>query len=331
MSSLQETIGDNDKQGASDGDEKLNDTPAKPLVNLHTMTVCMVPPAQYKSAWEAVTKARTELKDPGLFRWPPHANLLYPFLNIKTSDTKGIHAEKLQLLGQAVKQCEPFRVSLDSFGTFGGNSRGVLFLRPRSFEITDGDDKPELDTVDSNAIAEKEPLINLQSALYHHFPECPDQQKQGKFTPHMTVSHFPSLQEALEGKTQVESWWSPVEFDVTEIYLLKRVGDDGPFKILATLPLGSNGNNIQVHDPAVVFPDMPLEEEEWVREERMKMKARRNGNSNGRRGSGRRSGRKKKERLDRGPSRSADTPEVIVQKRAERAAKRDRLAREAVE
>ena len=158
MSSLQETIGDNDKQGTSDGDEKLNDTPAKPLVNLHTMTVCMVPPAQYKSAWEAVTKARTELKDPGLFRWPPHANLLYPFLNIDPNSDDTMHEEKLQLLGQAVSQCEPFRVALDTFGTFGGKSRGVLFLHPRSFEITaasDDNSNNNTSSSDVNAISEE--------------------------------------------------------------------------------------------------------------------------------------------------------------------------------
>ena len=313
--------------------------PEKSLAKLHTMTVCMVPPPHNKSVWEVVTKARTELKDPGLFRWPPHANLLYPFLNIDSSSDETIHKETLKLLGQAVSECDPFRVALDTFGTFGGKSRGVLSLHPQSSAIgakshPDSDNnsnKPELDVDDSNRPTYLEPLIALQSTLFRDFPECPDQQKQGKFTPHMTISHFPSLKEALAGKTQVESWWSPpVEFDVTEIYLLKRVGDDGAFKIVATLPLGSAGNNtgIQVHTPPIAFPDMPLEEEGWVREERMKMKARRNGNSNGRRGR-RRSGKKKKERMDRGPSRSVNTPEVIAQKRAERAAKRERLSQEA--
>ena len=43
-----------------------------PVANkLHTMTVCMVPESKYADVWEAVTKARTELRDPGLFRWPP--------------------------------------------------------------------------------------------------------------------------------------------------------------------------------------------------------------------------------------------------------------------
>ena len=169
----------------------------------------------------------------------------------------------------------------------------------------------------------------------------------------MTLSHFPSLESALEAKEEIEKWWTSIEFDVDEIYFLKRLGDGGQFKIVATLKLGniindelvvveeSDGTknqehpfndfkNIIIHDPPLAFPDMPTEEEDWVHEERMKLKARRNG-KNGGGGSGsrrRRSGRRKKKRLDRGPSRSTDTPEEIARKRAERAAKRERLARE---
>jgi hypothetical protein len=60
----------------------------------------------------------------------------------------------------------------------------------------------------------------------------------------------------------------------------------------------------------------------------MKMKARRNGGRRSRRG-GRR--RRTRERRERGPSRTRDTPEVIAQKRAERAAKRERLERETLQ
>jgi len=327
--------------GDSDGNSDNNPDNNKPtLTKIHTMTVCMVPPPQFTSAWEAVTKVRTELKDPGLFRWPPHVNLLYPFLNINAAkipdgdreqEEESIHVDKLKLLAEATKECEPFRVALDSFGTFGGKSRGVLYLRPRSFAIS----LENKDDNDTEEMAIMDPLIHLQSTLFQSFPECPDQHKQGTFTPHMTVTHYPSLDEALEGQAQAEAWWSPVEFDVTDIYLLKRVGDNGQFQIVATLPLGKNTcRELQVHDPPLAFPDMPLQEEDWVREERMKMKARRNGNSSGRRGSNnsrRRGGQQQQERRDRGPSRSTDTPQVIAQKRAERAAKRERLAREAAE
>lgn len=302
-----------------------DDLQDKPIANkLHTMTVCMVPEAKYVDVWEDLTKARTELRDPGLYRWPSHANILYPFFDMKPKNSESIDEEKLNLLIAAVKKCEPFQVSLDSFGTFGGQSRGVLFLYPRSFRDDAGMQQSIL--CEEGAV-EKEPLIQLQSILQEHLPECDDQKKNGKYTPHITLSHFPSLQEALEGQAKLETWWQPKEFSVNEIYVLKRIGDDGQFKILASLPLGENSTGAQVHDPPIVFPAMPLAEEDWVREERMALKARRNGN--GRRGKRRSRPRKKKGPLCRGASKSRDTPEEIDKKRAERAAKRERLAQEA--
>jgi len=358
----------------NDDDDDVTSNHSKPIQKIHSMTVCMVPPPKFNNVWEAVTKARTELKDPGLYRWPPHANLLYPFLDvhpkmpklkaerkqmediiIMNEDDGGeqnddnadvledgarkIYEQKLQLLSDAVQKIEPFRVSLDSFGTFGGASRGVLYLYPRSYEV-------EVEVEESsNDIEKKEvaelPLVRLQSLLFENFPECPDQQKHGgNFTPHVTLSHFANITDALDGQARLEAWWTPVEFDVTEIYLLKRVGDDGQFKIIATLPLGStscqdidiaSAGGFQAHEPALAFPGMPINEADWVREERMKLKARRNGN--GRRGNRRQRRTSRRKNVEgvadsRAPSRTRDSPEVIAQKRAERAEKKERLARE---
>lgn len=299
------------------------------LRKVHTTTVCLVPEAKHEHVWQAVTRARTELRDPGLYRWPPHANILYPFFDIKPKNSITIDEDKLNLLSEAVKKCEPFRVALDSFGTFGGKSRGVLYLYPRSFSPLDCDNNEESADfhgdnigIDSSDDPGREPLIELQSILQEFIPECGDTIKNGKFTPHITLSHFLSLQDALDGQAKLESWWEPLVFDVKEIYVLKRVGDAGQFKVLATLPLGID-SSVEVHDPPLAFPGMPQEEEDWVKQGRMQMKARRNGN--GRRGKGRSSRRKKV----RGPSKTRDTPEEIVKKRAERAAKRERVAQEA--
>mmetsp|Transcript_2100 Transcript_2100/g.3193 ORF Transcript_2100/g.3193 Transcript_2100/m.3193 type:complete len:375 (-) Transcript_2100:79-1203(-) len=305
---------------AAPQEETVTELPA--VKKLHTMTVCMVPESKYADVWEAVTKARTELRDPGLFRWPPHANMLYPFLDIKPKNSESFDEDKLDLLSAAVKKCEPFQVSFDSFGTFGGQHRGVLYLYPRSFRDCDSMQQSTLSEEDST---NEEPLVQLQSILQEHLPECDDQKKNGKYTPHITLSHFPSLEEALDGQAKLETWWQSKEFIVNEIYVLKRIGDDGQFKILASLPLGENTLGAQIHDPPIVFPGMPLVEEDWVREERMALKARRNGN--GRRGT-RRNGRRKRGPVDRGPNKIRDTPEVIAKKRAERVVKRELLAQE---
>lgn len=305
----------------------------------HSLTICMVPPAKFKDEWAQITKARTQLKDPGLFRWPPHANIMYPFIDMlepelyddANIDKDEVIFKTLNTLQSVIEKFPPFKVSAASLGTFGGKGRGVLYLNPSSLRE------------ESSSNDCKEPLVALQSELEGAFPDCNDQRKHGKYTPHMTLSHFPSLESALEAKEQIEEWWTPIQFDVSEVYFLKREGDGGQFKIVATLKLGdapqegrvveepdinqesqSRFRNIIIHDPPLAFPDMPTEEEDWVHEERMKLKARRNGNGNRQR----RSGRREKKRLDRGPSRSTDTPEEIARKRAERAAKRERRARE---
>ena len=70
---------------------------------------------------------------------------------------------------------------------------------------------------------------------------------------------------------------------------------------------------------------MPDTEEEWVYEERMKLKARRTSSwkTRGRKRAGR------KRRNGRNKEKIPDTPEIIAQKRAERKAKREALEAQA--
>lgn len=301
------------------GDNPQQDAP--PPVKFHHFTICMVPPQVNKRAWQELTRARTDLRDPGLFRWPPHANLLYPFVDPKRKINKGaagndssddppaVETEILERLQMACQQVEPFSVRLDRLGTFGGAKRGVLWMYPSSCR----EEMPQ----DHN---QQEPLIELQACLQDAFPYCKEQQKvSGAFNPHMTLSHYVTLDEAQQAQEQVEAWWdTSIEFVVDEIYLLSRKGDAGQFQRLATLGLGARGE-AKVHDPTLPFESMPREEADWVRQERMKMKQRRN-----RKGGGR-GGRRRRTRSRPPP----DTPEVIAQKRAERKANREALDRQA--
>lgn len=325
------------------------------------MTVCIVPPTIDDNnnnnnplhVWDTLTRMRTALRDPGFFRWPPHANLLYPFVDIAQSSSPTIKADAdddnsdgeekydeivlskvRKSLEKAVEGCRPFQVHLDTFGKFGGKGRGILYLYPRSSRRQQaredaakistgtavncaGDEEDEKIVGYTNLEEEigVEPIVELQSALQRQFPQCKD---HGQFTPHMTLSHFASLEEAQAAQAQFESeeWWnddndeassslslSSMCFTVNEIYVLKREGDEGQFKILMTVPLGSGQDEVddrgnvgmcgimntvaksgtsggggskavQIHDPPIAFPSMPLVEKGWVLEERMKLKQR---------------------------------------------------------
>ncbi|VEU38307.1 unnamed protein product [Pseudo-nitzschia multistriata] len=249
-------------------------------------------------------------------------------------------------LESSTRKVAPFIVRLNELGTFGGKRRGVLWLHP------DSGDTVLLNKFDGSNETHRQPspLIELQQSLEEAFPMCKDQSQKGGFTPHMTLSHFPSLEEALQAKESMESSSNPIssssglEFVLDRIYLLERKGDSGQFLRVAEIALGdrcdasnspsstANEKNIdsstqgtaltetKIFDPPQAFPDMPSHEEEWVYQERMAMKSRRR---NSRKlGGGR--GRQRTPGVPRIP----DTPEVIAQKRAERKAKRERLLRE---
>jgi hypothetical protein len=141
------------------------------------------------------------------------------------------------------------------------------------------------------------------------------------FHPHLTLSHFINLTAAQEAQALLEQHQHQEEDQnrlsslspclIREIYVLQRRGDEGQFERVATVPLlgktktttpltkpldGTDANHtravvsnnnvnqeIQVHDPPLPFPGMPLVEEDWVRAERKQLQQRRNGKSRGRR------------------------------------------------
>jgi len=126
-------------------------------------------------AWNVVSDMRVRLRDPGLFRWPPHINILYPFVQAEdekeeestgntnvddsgngssgdVSATTPISTSILTKLRRVARRIEPFWVSLDlaqdsnhsltnsssiksGLGTFGSSNRGVLWVYPESYRL----------------------------------------------------------------------------------------------------------------------------------------------------------------------------------------------------
>lgn len=129
----------------------------------HTTTVALVPPEE---AWPPFQAAREALRDKGLYRWPPHINLLYPFL------PPADFTDAVALLAPAAASVQPFSITCDSLGVFGGKRNGVLYAHPSSTE-------------------EVGRLCQLQAALQSALPFCDEQQRQGQgSTPHLTLSPF---------------------------------------------------------------------------------------------------------------------------------------------
>lgn len=264
---------------------------------VYTSTVALVPP---ESMWPTIQSTRLRLKDRGLFRWPPHINLLYPFVPMEE------FALAMQVLQPALDKplsltLETF-ITLDELGTFGGRSRGVLYAYCSS-------------SVETAA------LQTVQSALQVAIPFCSEQQKQGKFTPHLTLAHFETRDQAEAAKAELlaAKLWTPVTFRMTDcVHVMQRVGGAGQFERAFTLRTA--GQSPLVYDPPKRFDSMPREEEDWMRRSR-KEAFKRSRTSGSRRRRPRRTPEERAAILAR-------TPEEIAAIRAERAAKRARLQQE---
>ena len=304
----------------------------KPYKRSHAVTVCIVPPPpparrkndekdvlqqQRRKVWDTVSSMRQRMKDPGYYRWPPHINLLYPFVQLdieldsssskqhekyqddQEQQQKEQHiqaiVDKLQIAVDRACPDGPFTVALNAYGIFGGKNRGVLWLDPqpvvpRIAAIS------SVSTGEANVAAaddDDDPLQKLYHALLEEFPVLSKKKtvadsasSSSSFTPHMTVSHFENKNGALQGQQILEEEYGygqslNLSFLLDRIYVLERHGDNGQFHRVAeiavktTTTTSSAAPQTRLYNPPEPFPDMPTTEEEWVHEERMKLKQRR--------------------------------------------------------
>ncbi|KAJ1459603.1 2'-5' RNA ligase superfamily-domain-containing protein [Pelagophyceae sp. CCMP2097] len=207
---------------------------------VYTTSVALVPP---DDAWLEFQEARESLRDAGLYRWPPHVNLLYPFV------PEADFGAATTALSAAAASIVPFEVLFDGLGVFGGRHRGTLYCHPVS-------------------AAQVQSLVYLQAALQSCIPHCDDQQRGGKFVPHLTLAHFPSAESAAEARNALlERGWAPRAFTVkADVHVMRRIGAGGQFERCAMLPLG--GPPHQTFAPPMRFDKMPLKEAAYVSDAR---------------------------------------------------------------
>mgnify|MGYP003685214183 CR=1 FL=1 len=220
--------------------------------------------------------------------------------------------ETLSSLLSAAAGVEPFDLTLDALGTFGGRTRGVLWAGPSDHQ-------------------QLQALVALQAALQAAVPGFDDQQRVGGsgFVPHMTLSHFDSLEEAEAARDQLRATWVAPTFRVgglpelqATVHLIWRDGSEGQFKRAASLHVGSNpeGENLPLLlDPPCAFAHMPRVEEEWV------LKARLAGKKQWKKRKGGQRSRSPRRSPEERAAIAARTPEEIEEIRAARAAKKKHL------
>ena len=258
---------------------------------VHHSTLAIVPPSRDESIWLQLQSIRYSLGDKGYFRWPPHVNVVYPFLAPESYD------EYLPSLEQEISTLHPFHITLSHFNTFGGSKRGVLWLQPiaRNVDSEDGTHSAEI-------------FANLYSHIQNALQKIEIPISSKPFVPHMTVCHCDSQEMALSKMATVSAEYKLVSFEVSELVVLERRGDGGQFHIAWRFPLlGRIPESVSSSRIFERFPHLPELEEDWVREARLNFRARAKGKVKGVHGA-------------RRPS--SDSPEVIEQKRAARAKKK---------
>ena len=195
----------------------------KPLLT-HETSVAMVPS---DDAWLHIQSARRLVEDKGLWRWPPHANLLYPFVAPSLFESAACE------LARAAASVEPFSCTLRDFGVFVHKRSATLWLRP--------------DTSRDGA------LHDLQYALQRAMPLCDAQRSQhgGDFTPHVTVGHFADEASALAARDRIltAAFWpreEGIRFLVTHVVVMARTGKDGgQFEPKWWVPLGGGATSVE--------------------------------------------------------------------------------------
>lgn len=181
----------------------------------------VMPPVQL---WDPIQQIRRG-RDKGFFRWMPHINMLYPFLEDAGGDFEAAAARARE----ALQDVEPFILQLQHFHFFEHSRRScTVWLRPEGNDATDAD-SPAL-----HAVHER---------LLGAFPSCTDLSDDpsrdiDKFVPHLSVGSWRGATEAAAAVEVFQKTWSSLSFPVSSVYFISRRSYNEPFQVRWAVPLG---------------------------------------------------------------------------------------------
>ena len=131
------------------------------LHKVHTSALCYIPPLEQQEGIQHLRVAH----DKQIHRWPPHVNLLYPFLPEEEFEAAAAH------LAAMLQGVPPFGVTFERMRQFKhGKKRFTAWLDPTA--------------------CEEGQWQALQARCLEAFPHCTDQTARGAFVPHLTIGQF---------------------------------------------------------------------------------------------------------------------------------------------
>jgi 2'-5' RNA ligase len=186
-----------------------------------TTALCVLPP---ETTWAPLQAVR-EAHDKSHARWPPHINLVYPFVRPEALD------DAVARVADAVAAVSPFGV--------------LLAPGPRIF---DHGTKTVTVWVAPKDDAAGTAWAGLHGALASAFPECASGARD-VFVPHLTLGQCSKAAYSQTTKAGVPTApvrraveaLPPVAFSVTHVCILARSETDptAPFSVVARVPLGT--------------------------------------------------------------------------------------------
>ncbi|KAH7128491.1 2'-5' RNA ligase superfamily-domain-containing protein, partial [Dendryphion nanum] len=209
----------------------------------HKCALVLLPPSSIAPPIESVRR----IYDKHFARWPPHVNLIYPFLASPSDASLSEHidgnigktqrslkSETQRRIQKVIRQHPPFKVNLrtDPSNVFSHSKKSkTVWLDP----------EPELDA-----------LSQLQAALQAEFAECDADVRP--FRPHLSVGQASSDKGALalveEMKDSIRAFLSEnsdqkgissslaLNWEVDQVFVIERIGFHGRFNIIGTVDLG---------------------------------------------------------------------------------------------
>ena len=154
------------------------------------------------------------------FRWPPHINVLYPFVPASEFEAaaEALHAALAGFEPAVIDDCVFARV-----GHFEHGKRScTAWLAPQqqqdAAEAEADGAKPLAEATAALARPPPHPaLLRLQAACQAAVPHCNDLTANfgGRFTPHLSLGQFANPEEVAAFRTKVA--WRPLPFPVKEV------------------------------------------------------------------------------------------------------------------
>jgi len=174
-------------------------------------SVCVIMPP--RNLWPPFIEIKKNHMNPRIKRPPyPHITLASPFVHPKHYSQAKIKIREI------LKKQKQFELNFSKFEIFKNYNSSTLYLSPEN----------------TNEISK------LHEALISVLPNS-IVNKQNYFEPHIGVGFFKGKNNDAEFlKQKYQSNWTPLKFNVQEVYFLRRKNQESPWEIEEIVSIGEN-------------------------------------------------------------------------------------------